>query len=279
MEDIKLFISCHKEGIHIPDNKLLYPLQVGTTLAEKRFPGMMHDDEGQNISQKNRSYCELTGQYWVWKNVQADYYGFLHYRRYLNFSQQELPLTYEPFIFGEVVFTTNRARTLRTIQFNEKNMRKVITANDFIAPCAVPAPGGETVYEQYRGSVGHHIEDLDAVIEVLKRDYPDMWPAAQAYLKGKRIYCCNMFIMKNELFQQYSSWLFDILGKHEQMRDISNYEPVDMRVSGYLAERLCGIYITWLYQQGYTGRELQRVYFRDAADGNPYVRKMLHARS
>ena len=47
---------------------------------------MLHDDEGENISDKNPMYCELTAQYWAWKNLDADYYGFCHYRRYFNFS-------------------------------------------------------------------------------------------------------------------------------------------------------------------------------------------------
>ena len=64
---IKLYISCHKRGVHIPDNPLLVPIQVGSSLASERFDEMVQDNTGDNISTKNRSYCELTGQYWAWK--------------------------------------------------------------------------------------------------------------------------------------------------------------------------------------------------------------------
>lgn len=101
-EDIKLFVSCHKLDTHIPDNALLQPIQVGAALAASRMPNLLHDDEGDSISEKNRSYCELTGQYWAWQNTDADYYGFLHYRRYFNFSKTEYPIHHEPFIFGDV---------------------------------------------------------------------------------------------------------------------------------------------------------------------------------
>ena len=49
---------------------------------------MLMDNTGENISEKNSMYCELTAQYWAWKNLNADYYGFFHYRRYLNFSDR-----------------------------------------------------------------------------------------------------------------------------------------------------------------------------------------------
>ena len=42
---------------------------------------------GENIYPKNPDYCELTAQYWAWKNIDCDYYGFFHYRRYLTFHR------------------------------------------------------------------------------------------------------------------------------------------------------------------------------------------------
>lgn len=89
-----------------------------------------------------------------------------------------------------------------------------------------------------------------------------MMDAANAYLDGSTGYFCNMFIMKREIFFDYCSWLFDILAEHERRRDFSDYSSAQYRVSGYLAERLLGIYFTWLKGQGhYTYRELQRTLF------------------
>lgn len=73
--DIRIFIACHKPT-YVPENPLLYPVQVGSALAKSHFEGMQRDDEGDNISVKNPEYCELTAQYWAWKNVSCDYYGF-----------------------------------------------------------------------------------------------------------------------------------------------------------------------------------------------------------
>lgn len=60
-----------------------------------------------------------------------------------------------------------------------KAMRKVITAHDFIAPEPIEALEKTTVYEQYRDSFGHHIEDLDTVMDNIRLKYPDIWPSAR----------------------------------------------------------------------------------------------------
>ena len=266
MDDIKIFISTHKENIRVPNNKLLYPIQVGSAIASYRFPKFLHDNDGEsdNISDKNASYCELTAQYWVWKNIQADYYGFFHYRRYFSFTNKEFPTTHEPFIFDEVVFPDNSDAHLEEIALQEVAMREEISKYDFITSRkSQNLSVDETVYEQYANSVGQYVEDIDTVIDIIKSDYPDFVPVMEKYLNGKAGYCCNMFIMKKELFDNYCKWLFDILQKHENRRDIKNYPAAYKRVSGYLAERLCGIYITYLYEKGYKGKELQRVYYRD----------------
>ncbi|MCR5399004.1 MAG: DUF4422 domain-containing protein, partial [Lachnospiraceae bacterium] len=84
-KDIKILISCHKPTEYI-SNDVLMPIQVGSSLGNTRLSGMLHDDEGDNISNLNHKYCELTAQYWAWKNLDCEYYGFFHYRRYLSFA-------------------------------------------------------------------------------------------------------------------------------------------------------------------------------------------------
>ena len=263
--NIQLYVSCHKPNTRFPASALVQPIQVGAASAIRRFDDTLHDDEGDQISDKNPSYCELTSQYWAWKNAHADYFGFMHYRRYFNFSKTEYPIHHEPFIFGDVVFDRNDDETLRRIGFDEATMRAVIESHDFVAPTSIATPDGVSVYEQYRMSAGHHIEDFDCVLDLIERHYPDVWPSAQRYIAQDRLYVCNMFVMRADLFDRYSSFLFDILGRHERLCDHDHYTAVGRRVAGYLGERLCGIYLTYLYDCGYNGIDLQRVYFRDTS--------------
>lgn len=259
--DIKLFASCHKGGVYFPDNPLLYPIQVGAK-GKCHLPGILHDDEGDNISEKNPYYCELTAQYWAWKNVQTDYYGFMHYRRYFSFADGHFSTNY----FGDVCMDVNDEATLAKMSFNEASIRAKVEPYDFVAPEPGSFVDGQSMYEQYEDSWQHRKEDLDCVIEIIHERYPQFDEVAKRYLASKSGYFCNMFIMKRELFLGYCEWLFDILAEHERRRDFSDYDVASYRVSGYLAERLCGIYLTWLQEQGYSWTTLQRVLFADVDD-------------
>lgn len=63
--NIKIYVVCHKPS-YVPENPYLYPIQVGTALSGSKLEGMIHDNEGDNISDRNKTYCELTAQYWAW---------------------------------------------------------------------------------------------------------------------------------------------------------------------------------------------------------------------
>ena len=64
----------------MPDDDMYVPLHVGA--EGKEDLGYIKDNSGDNISNKNPYFCELTGLYWAWKNLDADYIGLAHYRRH-----------------------------------------------------------------------------------------------------------------------------------------------------------------------------------------------------
>ena len=55
---------------------------------EKKLIGYQPDNIGDNISSKNPSFCELTGLYWAWKNLDNEYLGLAHYRRHFKGSKK-----------------------------------------------------------------------------------------------------------------------------------------------------------------------------------------------
>ena len=85
---IAIFVSTHKP-VHRFESSIMQLVQVGAAQAKVRFADTLHDDEGENISERNPAYCELTTQYWAWKqNLDVDYVGFCHYRRYFDFNPE-----------------------------------------------------------------------------------------------------------------------------------------------------------------------------------------------
>ncbi len=95
---IRILVTMHKP-YRVPEDAMYLPIHVGAALHSKVLPGVQRDDEGDNISEKNPLYCELTGLYWAWKNLDADYVGIAHYRRHFGWK----PRMHEKDPFDRVV--------------------------------------------------------------------------------------------------------------------------------------------------------------------------------
>lgn len=241
MSNIKILISCHKPTQSL-ESDIMTQIQVGCANQKKRFAGMLRDDEGENISAKNPMYCELTAQYWAWKNLKADYYGFFHYRRYLNFSEKTYPVD----VWGNVIEEYLTQESAEKYNLNDQVMRRIIEENDIVISemkniLAMPKQG-KNIYEQYKGGNSLHIQDLDIVCDIVRKKYPEYNTDLNEYLQGKDTCFCNMFVMKKALFYEYSEWLFDILEEFEKKADMSSYSVEGLRTPGHLAERLLTLF-------------------------------------
>lgn len=249
-------MCCHQK-CEVPKHPLLVPIQVGAALADRYFPGFLHDDAGENISAKNRSYCELTAHYWAWKNVDADFYGIFHYRRYLY-----------PDASAKRPYRLERVPDLHTLErLGYEGFREQVRTYDIVVP------KGENMFvpvrKHYADAKFHHEKDLRLVEEIVREKYPAYVPAMEEYLDGTICYFGNICILRKPVFQDYCQWLFDILREFDRRADVSGYSVQERRVDGYLAERLLGIYVT-----SQRGRmkilELPRVHF---LSGREYVRQ------
>lgn len=256
---IKIYVSCHKES-YVSDNPLLFPIQVGAALSKQHFPNMLHDDVGENISDKNKSYCELTAQYWAWKHEDADYYGFFHYRRYFSFSNEKLPVD----CHENVIFPYIDKKVEKQIGLDESTMRQAIEEADVLVPIPynIKAMGYENVYNQYKTADSQYSKDLDIALDVIREKYPYMINSTDKYMNSGFGYICNMFIMKKNIFNDYCSWLFDVLGEVEERANFEHYSDYAYRVIGFISERLLGVYITYLRnEKQYKVKEVQKVLF------------------
>lgn len=248
MSDVKIFSTqrIDKECDYIDDD-ILIPVRCGAVFDTKKST-IIGDNTGENISEKRKTYCELTTQYWAWKNVKADYYGFCHYRRYFAFKYDKKELD----AWNTLTTTYLDEWSKERYNFSSKKVRKIIEKYDVITPipCNLQKVNIQNVREQYKTGQKLHIEDLDLVVRIIEIKFPKYAVAARKYLAGNDFYMCNMFVLKRELFKEYSQFLFSVLEEFERQADMKFYSEEGTRTPGHLGERLFGIFVTYLKMQG-----------------------------
>lgn len=248
--DIKILVAAHKP-YWMPDDDVYLPIQVGA--AGKGSLGWRRDDEGDNISEKNPNYCELTALYWAWKNLNADYIGLCHYRRYFAFH---------------TLLARMKKKKHRILK--RKNYETVLNHYDIIVP-KTKSFGKLCVWEQYANC--HHINDLEQVKEILFGLYPEYRYAFSTVMKRHSLHCYNMFVMRKDLFQRYCQWLFSILFELEKEIDISKYDTYQARVYGFLSERLFNV---WIEHQHLKICEVPVTMIRDPAPKPKWYKRILY---
>ena len=208
--DTRIYVCTHKQYTK-PESPLYHSLHVGRAISEDL--GYEGDNTGDHISERNKSFCELTGLYWIWKNVQCDIVGICHYRRY--FIKDEDFLKQEEI---EHLLTNGYDAILPTSSFTHyKNTR-----------------------EHYAHE--HYIKDLDVLRKILSDLSPESLPAFDLSLSCNLLSAWNMLITRKEIFDEYCSWLFPILFEAEKRIDISSYDTFQGRLFGYLSERLIRVF-------------------------------------
>lgn len=218
--DIKILVATHK-AYWMPEDDVYLPLHVGR--EGKQDLGFVGDNTGDNISLKNPNFCELTGLYWAWKNLQCDYIGLCHYRRYFCAGSH-----------GSNVESKHKAI------FHREDYEKYLQQYDVILP-KKRNYYIETVRSQYEHA--HNKRDLDEVEHIIAEIYPEYSEAFTKVMNRTKLHILNMFAMKKELFDEYCAWLFDILFELEKRTDISQYSQYEARVFGFLSERLFNVWL------------------------------------
>lgn len=248
MSVINIAVACHKPS-RLPKNGLLVPVQVNSINSKNRM-NMAHDDEGDNISFKNPNYCELTAQYWEWKNVKADYYGLCHYRRFLCFHVPvDAKRNARNHIEAEAIDDINIQRFGLE---NEDEMREIIESNDVIvgeyekiSKLFTPRGNQLTVYKHWtahdRALI--RIQDLEKMLEILSEVAPDVGVDAREYLNGDVFTGFNCFVLKKDLFNDLCEIEFKVLEKLEKEVDLTYYCTQLSRIYGFMGEIISSSYI------------------------------------
>ena len=238
MSKTKIFVI-----YHIPEEPIISDVYQPISVGRKKnaFPAsFLRDDIGENISDKNPTYNEMTAIYWVFKHVNeldCDYIGFAHYRRLFCFSD-----------LSKTAYVRKKIDK-SMIEIDNSKLERFFKDYDLMAP-----------YPNRYKSVRHHYEkahnktDVDLVLDIIRVIKPNYYKAACEYFYSSREYSYNMFVMKKNDFIEYGSFIFDVLGEFEKMK-----KYIDRL---YISERLTGVFISYLLSKQYKVLHLPVIHIR-----------------
>jgi hypothetical protein len=206
--DLKLYeVRNHRDkplSFHPALKEFEISIQAGAELTDMRIADIT-DNTGENISRKNKQYCEMSATYWVWKNTSNAWKGIEHYRRHLLVDPGML-----------------------------------LDGIDAILP--LPYICYPNTVAQFRRFVGEDV--LQALLKALKEVHPVEYDDYYSILYGQYQYTYNLVTARREVFDAYCSWFFEITEHMEKMSD-SVPSIKDTRALSYVAEVLTNLYFMY----------------------------------
>lgn len=212
----------------MPADPAYLPIWVGP--HEEAPEGFAFHGDGDNIAEKNVTYCELTGLYWLWRNVDAGCKGLAHYRRILS---------------------RRPTRSLDDVLSSDEIVRALDDA-DVLLPPRQRYPWttiGRHYVASKAGYAQVHRDDLDALRRAMGSLHPSFVPALDRVLEGRACHLLNIMVMGNDAFDAYCSWLFPLLEAFVELRGAREDRR---RFAGNVGEFLID---AWIETEGLRYRE------------------------
>lgn len=223
---VKIIVASHKP-YEMPKDEIYVPVFVGADLkGVSDVPdGFTPDNTGNNISSLNPYFCELTGLYWAWQNLNADYIGLVHYRRHFSLKKKN---SFDSLLSGEEL-----KPYLGKIKVFVPNKRKYYI---------------ETLYSHYAHTFdGLH---LDLVKDIISEKYPGYLNNFINAVGRRSGYMFNMMIMDRKLLSEYCTWLFSILFELRSRADESQMDAFQLRYPGRVSEILFNVWLDYMFSSG-----------------------------
>lgn len=279
MANIKICVS-HRIDLDstVIKNDIFLPVYCGATYKKDKWnKDIIGDNTGNNISEKRMSFCELTVQYWAWKNLEADYYGLCHYRRYLSLINEEKAYR-------------NEQNQIYLLTLNEKNKKKYFVDNietlskyceEYDAIIPEPADVKKinsfgrqftNVLELWQAHDKYFFdkEVLDILLNNIKIYKPEYYNYAIEYLNNDKHRGYNCYILKKKFFDELCDFQYNILFNIEENLKDKNLIDQYPRTIGYLGEILFGVYLHYLIKNNINIKELPLIIFENTEVNQKY---------
>lgn len=275
-----LILTCHHKNDEFisVSRDFFCPVHAGTAVSNEVM-GISGDNTGENISEKNKYFSELTVLFWAWKNTNSPFVGLMHYRRILS-QRRDLVCEFRNFA-GHILQLIKNTVCFRGAPFMKSNFYKVPSAKharqlsrefrgyiekeidnfDVFVP-RKEVLYGLTVREHYIHC--HNEQDLEIFERILFDKYPDLASSYHEVMNGNQMYTCNMFIARRSIFNDYCAKLFDILFEMEPIIVLSDRSDYQKRIFGFISERFLNVYLHSLSRRGARVREVSAVFIEDS---------------
>ncbi len=261
--NIKIFVAHHKPW-YVYEDDVYVPIQVWKKNSKIDL-WIIWDDTWDNISEKNSNYAELTAQYWVWKNYDlsdVDYVWFCHYRRYMTYKFKYNPLKFwdnchkDHAWYGKILqsikyilwIDISKPVSEEIIQYSSYSIKKYLYNSEYDIYLTKRNPR-KPLYKLWLSD-----ENLRKILyDIIIKKYPDY----EKTIKKINGLClrngCNLWILKKEIFVEYTQWLFSILFEFEDKIKQMNMEKICLdepmtawtRFMWCLWERLFNLFICY----------------------------------
>jgi hypothetical protein len=227
---IKIYQTFHKDHVHNAQAEWLRPVGVGGYTHE----GFESDAQGDNIAALNPAYCELTVQYWAWKNTRSDYVGLCHYRRLMNFVVDQSWLA-----AGNSSVAPDQAMVdYLTSPAQLQRLQALLTQYDVVVPRQVRTV--PSIEHQYLACVER--APWEAFLRVLRLVYSRHRGVEDYFRLAPQAPMWNMFVMRRDLFEAYCEELFLVLDAVYEQIGVP-YDTYQNRYPGFLGERFLGFWL------------------------------------
>ncbi len=287
---MSIYCVTHKP-VNLPESTDLNLIQVGDSEADI---APLRDNKGDHIAEKNETYSELTALYYIWKNQPTDIVGFCHYRRFLlppgiQGLNEAAPL--KPFVecqtegdgkgnyaSGRMVEHDSLTKLFEGGDDLQSRFGQLLQNHSIVLPVRNELPEGDMIY-QYTTS--HPASSIFALLQVLSERDHYLGKAAYEYFRSAgHAHWNNLFVTKWPIFDQYCSFLFDILFELESRLNL----PVctyQRRVFAFLSERLLNFWV-WFNELSVAEVEwclIEEQYVNDheAHHNNPATQQIFNA--
>lgn len=172
--------------------------------------------EGDNIDFLNPWYCELTGLFHLWKNVDDDIVGLEHYRTYFWKDGHKI---------------------------TEDEIKEKLATGDIIAGgYSYPTPwGSRYLKDELNARVRGTLPQFLKVVESKDKDFSNYF---KKFLCGQRLYACNLFVGPKTIFNEWMEFFFSVIVDFEKICPIGPGTNT-LRREGYFSEFMFGAWLEY----------------------------------